>query len=365
MLPQDNRFRVAMPAELAAALHKAGYPVIERGDQIDTSTALCHGGDSDAKLGLRYTRAAARWDAHCFTGDCSGDGALHNVQATAGVQLCRCDDCFQAWKDGRRLTGIARAAPVKANPPRKRKEPDTAELAARLWAAALPSTQGPDERHPAGRWLRLHGIWPEGEPLPASIRWLGKDGLRIAHSRNVRADSPAVGAVVLAMQRLDSLESDPRKVQLVTITADGGKAQHWRDGDKRTYGIDGQAVGLLSHWHIDDPHTFDLHVCEGVKDGMAILAGLPFEAAAGSKQAAWRWARLDSIAVAVVAGKSYAGIDPGLFASVTLWPDGEQEAQENARQVAQRWADTGYQNIEIELLPDGCDPADLAKRGKE
>ena len=79
-----------------------------------------------------------------------------------------------------------------------------------------------------------------------------------------------------------------------------------------------------------------------------------------ASQTDWRYlqpCRMDQI-VAVCAGLRYSEIDPGWFASVTLWPDGDEKALETARQQAQQWANRGY-TVPIKLLPKGEDPASM------
>ena len=88
-------------------------------------------------------------------------------------------------------------------------------------------------------------------------------------------------------------------------------------------------------------HACDLHVVEGLADGLALLTALP-----------------EDQIVAVCAGLRYSEIDLGWFASVTLWPDGDEMALETARRQAQQWANRGY-TVPIKLLPKGEDPASM------
>ena len=125
---------------------------------------------------------------------------------------------------------------------------DTAAYAARLWAAATASTGQAPEYHPVSRWLAgkgEEGLWPPGVRLPETVRWLPKE--KMPAGKGVRSDSRAAGALVMAMARPEAPLADPRKVHLVAIDADGRKAQHWTEerGDKRTFGSDASAYGLL------------------------------------------------------------------------------------------------------------------------
>ena len=221
-----------------------------------------------------------------------------------------------------------------------------------------------------GLWLRERKLWPGDEPLPAAVRWLARDQLPKGHE--ARSDSTAAGALVLAMRSLAEVGSSdpPGKVHLVTIDARGRKAQHWQGkrGDKRTYGTDTSTYGLLTHWPVCGRHPYDLHFVEGLADGLAVLSGLPYEEQArqfgAPPMTGWQWAKAGFVAVAVCAGKSYRGVEPGWFGSVTLWPDGDDpKALSEAREQAQQWVNQGYHHIQIERLPDGYDPAAIRERG--
>ena len=132
----------------------------------------------------------------------------------------------------------------------------------------------------------------------------------------------------MAMRPLDDPTAPPRKIQLVTIDKAGRKARHWPDNaDKRTYGT-GPFYGLLWRGRIQVA-ACDLHVCEGLADGLRIL----------------RYAR-DPALVAVCAGTGYAPhIHPGYFNAITLWPDADEPGAKAATKAAQRWADQGYRVI--------------------
>ena len=183
--------------------------------------------------------------------------------------------------------------------------------------------------------------WPAGRPLPETVRWLARSH-RIFPRR--QPDSPADGALVMAMRPLSNPVGPTRKLHLVAIDAKGRKAYHWqadKRGDKHTYGQDAAAYGLLWKQRPTGKHAYDLHVVEGLADGLALLTALP-----------------EDQIVAVCAGLRYSEIDPSWFASVTLWPDGDEMALETARRQAQQWANRGY-TVPIKLLPKGEDPASM------
>lgn len=377
-MPQGNLYAntIATPAELAAALRRAGFEVREtpgRTFDLHTSTRICHGGDSDHKLGLAYDPDRRHWRGHCLTGGCTQAAILHGLQEATGLAVCRCDSCFQAWREGAQTAPGGRYPrnPAQSNGNRGAERPvtrksgpnrggDTADYAARLWQAARVSTGAMQADHPVAHWLADRALWPPGVQLPDAVRWLPRKADCFPHGRD---GSTAAGALVLAMRRPDDPLGPVRKVQLVAIAADGGKAQHWPDGDKRTFGrATAPAYGLLTHWQLTATHNYDLHVVEGLADGLAVLAGLPYrERAEALGKTGWEYARAGYVMVAVCAGTGgYKGIDPGLFDKVTLWPDADRAGIAAARKMAQWWANLG-RRIEIKLLPDGYDPAQYAK----
>lgn len=371
--------RTATAQQLAAALQAGGHPVSHSGGWHRTR-GVCHGGDAPTTLAFRDGERAGESPllVRCHKCGASSTAIRHALQATTGLPLCRCRDCWQAWRASQTVHGPSnRALPAEtganksAESRSKRKsgqnrggdsaqtERTTSDYAAQLWNAGAVSTGNALADHPVRQWLRRFGVWPDVQPLPDGVRWLHRNRLPRGS-----APSPAAGALVLAMRPLSDPAAAVRKVQLVAITTDGGKAQHWQNGDKRTYGADSTALGILTHWpHVDSLTGYDLHVVEGLKDGLAVLAGLPYEEHAGSTAAAWRYARAGFVAVAVMAGKGYGGIDPVPFASVTLWPDADDpDALPAAREQGQHWRNTGYETVRIARLPDGYDPAAYANR---
>lgn len=375
MRTQTNRIPIAAAAETAARLP---YPHTVSGGWHRTSTALCHGGDSRDALafqdGERPGESALR--VRCHSHNCDPIVIRHALQAATGLWLCRCDACFAAFRAGqpppgadaalrqgplqgapqatgghRRREGGHRATTTAANPgngaqgrsgpildpvPRTVQGKDMGAYAAELWDAAQPSAAaGPDPRHPAARWLALRGLWPPGEPLPEAVRWLPRNRRKFPRGQ---PDSPAAGALVMAMRPLDNPAAAPRKVQLVAIDKDGARAGHWpRGGDKRTYGA-GPFYGLLRRGRMPAA-ACALHLCEGLADGLRIL----------------RYATGPAL-VAVCAGTAYARVDPGGFDSITLWPDADEAGVNAALTAGQRWADLGC-TVSVKRLAAGHDPA--------
>ena len=100
----------------------------------------------------------------------------------------------------------------------------------------------------------------------------------------------------------------------------------------------GAAYGLLWRGNLQVA-AYDLHICEGLADGLRIL----------------HYAA-DPALVAVCASTSYARIESGYFNSITLWPDADDPGTKPADKIAQRWADLGYDVI-IKRLAAGHDLA--------
>ena len=148
---------------------------------------------------------------------------------------------------------------------------DSEEYGPRLWGLASPIPY--DAGHPARRWLARRNLWRPDLPLPPSVRWL-RDHV-----------GPPVGAVVAAF-------APPRAgrvsaVQLVHVDAEGLPVED-RDGpdarDKRNHGKSTGAVCVLG---VVDGAT-GVNVVEGLADGLALAARLPWPAVCLGGTAAFR-----------------------------------------------------------------------------
>ena len=360
MHTHTNRIPIAAAADVAARLPEARLS----GGWYCTSTAICHGGDT--RHGLHFQDGERPGDSplsvKCHSHNCDATAIRHALQQATGLWLCRCDQCFAAFRaaqppPGTNATPLKGAQQASGGPRRPKRtdryfDPkntqtgaqsrsgpvlgkDTNAFAAELWAAARASTSGPAANHPAAQWLLERDLWPAGEPLPEAVRWLQARHLKFPRGQ---PDSAAAGALVMAMRPFDDPTAPPRKVQLVAIDEAGRKAHHWPDKtDKHTYGT-GPTYGLLWRGQLQVA-AYDLHICEGLADGLRIL----------------RYADEPAL-VAVCAGSGYGRIQPGHFDSITLWPDADEAGAKAANAAAQRWADRGY-NVTIKRLPAGHDPA--------
>ena len=324
-----------------------------------TTTAHCHAG-GDTRDGLAFRSPdddPNKLIVHCYSRSChetkeGRNRARDNLRGAAGLppwQPASPQSDAQGhsgnWKQ-RKDRETPSSPQNAAAGAQGRTGGDTTAYAARMWAAAAVSTDRAAPDHPVSLWLADRGLWPAGEALPETVRWLPRSTDCFPRGR---PDTPAAGALVLAMLRLDAPLANPCKVHLVAIDAQGRKAQHWTGGrgDKRTYGADASAYGLL--WRIR-PGTgagaCHLHVCEGLADGLRIL----------------RYTDNPAI-VAVCAGTGYSRIEVGWFRSVTLWPDADGAGLQAAEQAGQRWANLGYEVNLIRLAP-GHDPASAPLTGE-
>ena len=360
-----NLIPIATAADAAARLP---YPYTISGGWYRTSTAICHGGDT--RHGLAFQDGERPGESplrvQCYSHNCNATAIRHALQQATSLWLCRCDQCFAAFRASQPPLG-ANAMPLKSaqhasGGPRRPDRyfypnntqigaqslsgpvlgNDTSAFAAELWAAARASTSGPAANHPAAQWLVERDLWPTSEPLPQAVRWLTRDHHKFPRGHY---QSTAAGALVMAMRPLDHPSAPPRKVQLVAIDKAGRKAHHWPDmGDKRTYGA-GPAYGLLLRGEFRTT-AYNLHICEGLADGLRIL----------------RYAD-DPALVAVCAGTGYGQIEPGYFDSTTFWPDADEPGVRAAEKTGQLWANQGY-DIRIMRLPAGHDPASAPLQGK-
>ena len=352
MLPHQTT--IASAAEVAARL-----PGTRRDGQAYRTRGYCHGsGDKPDSASLKFSdpdKPGYSLDVHCFKCNPSTpaerDAIRHALQkATNGLHLCRCRICWEARRHGApRPQGYSQRKPVTTQPapqPEKKAQIDTAELAAAFWQQAKPSTGSAPPQHPVSQWLIRHPVWPAGRPLPATVRWLPRSLMPPG-----QPGSTAAGALVMAMWPLDQVNApEVRKVQLVAIDADGNKAQHWpaKTGDKRTYGR-GTAKGLLFHEPPDGQHAYELHIVEGLKDGLNLLQALPADAGQ---------------IVAVCAGTAYASIEPLWFKRITLWPDADPAGITAAQKTARQWVEQHGPSIEIQIkqLQPGQDPGAIQWR---
>ena len=351
MLPHQTT--IASAAQVAARLPGTR----QDGDGYRTH-GYCHGsGDKPDSASLKFSDPPKPGEqslhVHCFK--CSPstpaerDAIRHALQKATGLHLCRCRICWEAQRRG--VPPQQRRYNQRPQPTQKetRAQIDTAELAAAFWQQAKASTGSAPPHHPFSQWLVRYPVWPAGRPLPTAVRWLPRSLMPPG-----QLGSDAAGAIVMAMWPLDQVNTpEVRKVQLVAIDASGSKSQHWpaKTGDKRTYGR-GAAKGLLFHEPPDGQHAYELHVVEGLKDGLNLLQALPPDAGQ---------------IVAVCAGTAYASIEPLWFRRITLWPDADPAGITAAQKTASQWLEQHGPSIEIQIkqLQPGQDPGAIQWRSPD
>lgn len=93
--------RTATAQQLAAALQAGGHPVSRSGGWHRTR-GLCHGGDAPDTLAFRDGErpGVSSLLVHCHKCGASPTEIRHALQAATGLPLCRCRDCWLAWREG-------------------------------------------------------------------------------------------------------------------------------------------------------------------------------------------------------------------------------------------------------------------------
>ena len=199
--------------------------------------------------------------------------------------------------------------------------------ARRLWerSEAVPM----DPAHPARRWAATkeqHPLWPDADPWPEAVRWIGRDG----------------GSLVCAFAPVadwtEHPPATPSGVQCVHVDPEGRPRKDRGGLAKRSHGSTGGAVCVVAAG--DGP----VHVVEGLADALAVAAredGTVFMAG-GCRG----WPKLAASLAA-------------LARPVVLWPDGDT-ARNPARKLARELAARGAV-VRIASVPDGEDPASMAQ----
>ena len=106
MIAQPMRTTIAQ--QLAAALRAGGHPVSRSGGWHRTR-GVCHGGDAPATLAFRDGEQPGESSliVHCHKCGASPTEIRHALQAATGLPLCRCRDCWLAWRTGQTPATVA------------------------------------------------------------------------------------------------------------------------------------------------------------------------------------------------------------------------------------------------------------------
>ena len=213
----------------------------------------------------------------------------------------------------------------------------------------LPIADVPD--HPIRRWLANRNLWRPDLPLPPSLRWIPADAplFRRSHS--------GIGAIALPLAPIDAWRASypetpsPAAVQLVSINADGERADYENSLGNR---VDKPKFGnaRLAVWTIGDISRDSVSVCEGAADALAIAARYPEAVIAtlSTPRPVLDWKKELSV-----------------FDFVTLWPDMDEEDKQGRRPgldagiaLAQARKLAG-QSIDLMGVDVGKDAADAAR----
>ena len=96
----SKTIEIATAADVAARL-----PALTRSSGGWYRTrSICHGGDAPDSLAFRDSdREGGGLRVHCHSGHCDPIAILHAIQEATDLQVCRCDDCWAAWRAGESL----------------------------------------------------------------------------------------------------------------------------------------------------------------------------------------------------------------------------------------------------------------------
>ena len=169
-------------------------------------------------LAARLVALGWRREGRAMRGPCPVTGAgrrgawFEPGRTAAVVGGChKCDESFEAHLSAVRGEPARDVAPHHATHARPASPPS--DLSARLWrAAAAP------EQTPGARYLEQRGVWPAGDRLPASVRWLPGD---VARRVGVSPPLPT-GAAGCVVYRFGSPgEANTCAAQLEAVDTDG------------------------------------------------------------------------------------------------------------------------------------------------
>ena len=183
--------------------------------------------------------------------------------AAAGSRASHSRTISQRWPARRRARW-----PHTRRTPGRPPLPPPSDLSARLWRASA----APDGT-PGARYLEQRGVWPAGERLPASVRWLPGD---VARRVGVSPPLPrgAAGCVVYLFHAPG--EADTFAAQLEAVDTDGERVKFypWLPEDDRAKrpSVSGCTFdgGRRVFCAAGDP-DLGIHLCEGPLDALAVI----------------------------------------------------------------------------------------------
>ena len=93
--------RVAVAGEVRAALEAQGLARRSGDGAWHAAAGICHGSTDRDSHSLHYRdseRPGGSLAVRCHSAGCEPNTIRHALQAATGLTLCRCDDCWQAWR---------------------------------------------------------------------------------------------------------------------------------------------------------------------------------------------------------------------------------------------------------------------------
>ena len=308
-----------------------------------------------------WRRVGREYHGPCPVSGAGRDCCFASEGQAGGVKLgCRrCgvrleSEAFRAHLDalvGEPARHVApHATNARAGTPTLTPTPTPSPLPARLWrASAAP------EQTPGARYLEQRGVWPAGERLPASVRWLPTEAARRGDCRP-SLPSGAAGCVVYRFAGPHEVETNAAELEAVDAHAAAVRFYEWKpqadrvkrpavngctfDGGRRVFSAGG------------DPDR-GVHLCEGPLDALALI----------------HLARLGSVELdgaAVYGAQSTSGFTARACTGrgpVTVWRDRDTngQGQRAAAQLAGELRRTG-RRVTIHGAPwDGADLTDWAR----
>ena len=225
-------------------------------------------------LEARLVALGWRREGRALRGPCPVTGAgrrgawFEPGRTAAVVGGChKCNESFAAHLAAVRGEPARDVAPQHATTARPATSPPS-DLPARLWRASKAP-----EQTPGARYLEQRGVWPAGDRLPASVRWLPGD---VARRVGVSPPLPrgAGGCVVYLFAGPGAADTFAAQLEAVDTDGERVKFYPWRPEDDRAKrpSVSGCTFdgGRRVFRAAGDP-DLGIHLCEGPLDALAVI----------------------------------------------------------------------------------------------
>lgn len=298
------------------------------------------------EAGGEWKRAGGRWRGPCPAcggtmevrpggkgtfASCFGDGCSSAVVAE---MMRPAGGHGHARRAGAGTYGRYDRPPPRPNTPPEAEKATQADsgasggLHSRLWGRSEPVPL--DYDHPARWWSAQRDLWPDSDPWPEAVRWIG-------------SPRKGDGSLVAAFAPLDAWTTmhppNPTGVQLIHVDEEGSPRKDPGGLSKRSHGKLAGCVSVVGPplWQ-----SAPMHLVEGVADGLAAAS------------------RHDATAIVAGSAVSMVTIAYELVAlgrPVTVHADGDPSGILAARRAATVLIDHGIPAVVITYAP-GQDPAE-------